>query len=297
MPKFSFFCQLFFAVFSVPLMAQELACNVSINFQQIDGSNRQVFYTLEGALNEFVNTQKWTDKPYEPQERVECNMTFIITSRTDNRFTASLQVSAFRPVYGSNYKTPIFNFKDNAISFQYTEFDPLIFNPNLYESNLVSLISFYAYLVLGIDADTFALKGGDPFYKQALEVVNLAQQGGFDGWNPKRNQLNRFSLVDQILSDAHKEYREVLYAYHRDGFDSFTTDTKKSKEAIREALLKFSVLFKRAQNTFLIRVFFDAKSDEVVSVFKEGPEVAHAGLVSLLEQIYPVNSFRWKEIK
>jgi hypothetical protein len=280
----------------ITVNSQELNCTLSINADQVGVSNKQVFQTLERALAELVNKQQWTNKVYKSHERIDCGMTLIITSYTNTTFSGTLQVNAVRPVFGSNYKTPVFNFKDNAISFEYTEFEPLIYNASIYQSNLISLMSYYAYMIIAIDADTFSSKGGEAYFKQALDIVNLAQQGNYLGWEPKRNSLNRYSLVDLILSDAHKEYRNVLYGYHRLGMDLFSTDKVTGKNEILTQLMTFDDLYKQSQNSFLFRVFFDAKSDEVVEVFKSGPDVETRDLKRLLNRISAPNSSKWKKI-
>ena len=276
--------------------SQELNCTFSINSDQVGVSNKQVFQTLERSLTELVNKQQWTNRVYKSHEKIECGMTLIITSYTNTTFSGTLQVNAVRPVFGSNYKTPIFNFKDDAISFKYTEFEPLIYNASIYQSNLISLMSYYAFMIIAIDADTFSLKGGEAYYKQGLDIVNLAQQGNFSGWEPKRNALNRYSLVDLILSDAHKEYRNVMYGYHRLGMDVFSTDKIKGKNEVLVQLMTFEDLYKQSQNSFLFRVFFDSKSDEVVEVFKSGPDVDSEDLVRLLNKISAPNNSKWKKI-
>lgn len=289
---------LFFVILSFTnVTAQELNCSITINSDQVSGSNKQVYTTLERALTEFVNTKQWTSKVYKQEERIDCGMTLIINSQENTTFSGTLQVNAVRPVYGSNYKTPIFNYKDDAISFEYIEFSPLIYNPASYESNLVSLISYYVYMIIAIDADTFQLNGGDPFYEQALDIANLAQQGNNSGWETKRNSLNRYSMADLMLSPAHKEYREVMYGYHRNGMDVFASDKKAAKDEILNQLLSFEALNVRSQNSYLFRIFFDAKSDEVVEIFKDGPTVEVRNLKRLLDRISAPNSSKWKDIK
>nr|WP_193316085.1 DUF4835 family protein [Flavicella marina] len=278
-------------------MAQELNCTFSINSDQIGVSNKQVFQTLERALSDFVNKRQWTNKSYKNHEKIECGMTLIINSRNNNTFSGTLQVNAVRPVFGSTYKTPIFNFKDDAISFDYVEFEPLIYNPATFESNLVSLMSYYVYMILAIDADTFQNKGGDVYYEQALDIVNLAQQGNYSGWEAKRNSLNRFSLVDLIMSNAHREYRQVMYRYHRYGMDVFSSEPLGAKVEIKEQLMTFGDLYKRSQNSFLFRIFFDAKSDEVVEVFKSGPKLETKDLRDLLSRVSATNNSKWKKMK
>lgn len=281
----------------VNVHAQELKCTVTVNADQLSGTNKQVFSTLEKALTDFVNNRQWTNKVFKTQERIECGITLIMTSQNNGNFTGTLQVNAVRPVYGSSYKSPILNFKDNAIAFEYVEYEPLIYNPNAYESNLVSLISYYIYMILAIDSDTFAYQGGQNFYEQALNIANLAQQSGYEGWDAKRNTLNRFTLVDQILSTAHQEYRQIMYSYHREGFDMFATDEKKAKNTILENLLLFNNLWSRSRNSFLFRFFFDAKADEIVEVFKDGPTVNTGDLKRMLRRISAPNNAKWENIK
>jgi len=292
------YCYVFVFLMSVAFAdAQELNCSIKINSEQLSGTNKQIFATLEATLNEFVNNKQWTTKSYKKQERVECGMTFIISSQNSNSFTGTLQITALRPVYGSSYKTPIFNFKDSDIVFNYVEFEPLVYNSTTFESNLVSIVSFYVYVILGIDADTFSPMGGEDFYKQAMEIATLAQQGNYEGWAAKRNRLNRYGLIDQMLIAGHKEYREVLYAYHRKGFDNFSTDKTTAKTALLEGLLLFDKLYNRHKNTFLIRTFLDAKADEIVQVFKDGPSLDTSKLISVLSRVSAGNISKWKQFK
>jgi hypothetical protein len=173
----------------------------------------------------------------------------------------------------------------------------LVCNAAAYESNLISLISYYAYMILGIDADTFALKGGETYYQQAMDIVNLAQQGNYSGWDPKRNSLNRYSLVDLILSNAHKEYREIMYGYHRNAMDVFVENSEMAKNEILTQIMSFEALNKRSQNSFMFRIFFDAKSDEIVDIFNSGPKLEVRDLKKLLNRISAPNSEKWKKIK
>lgn len=290
------FVFLLFLVLIHPLMGQELKCTIEINADQITRTNKQVFATLKTALTEFVNQQKWTDVVYNKNEKVYCGMTFIITAQTGNSFTGTLQVNAVRPVFGTSYNSPIFNYKDTNISFQYTEFEPLNFNPNTYDSNLISLMAFYAYTILGIDADTFAFKGGEIYFQKAMDVANLAQQSNDQGWVLKRNQANRFSLLDQILSTAHEEYRSTLYTYHRKGLDVFSKKESEAKDEIGRSIFTLEKLFKKNRNSFLIRTFFDAKADEIVNVFQGGKEQNKKEVLASLRRISPVNLTKWQKI-
>ena len=294
------FKQLFLFVFFLTLMhpvsGQELDCTIEINANQITRTNKQVFETLKTALTEFVNQQKWTDVTYNENEKVSCGMTFIITAQSGKNFTGTLQVNAVRPIFGTSYSAPILNFNDKNISFEYTEFEPLNFNPNAYDSNLISLMAFYAYVILGTDADTFAFKGGESYFQKAMDVANFAQQSNDDGWTLKRNQANRFSLLDQILSSAHEEYRKALYTYHRKGMDVFSTNESEAKEAIGQSILTLEKLFRKNRNSLLIRTFLDAKADEIVNVFQDRKYNNKKEVLATLRRISPVNLTKWQKI-
>lgn len=279
------------------LEAQELNCVIDINSAQITSSNKQVFKTLENALTDFVNKKQWTNKRYNKNERVDCGISIIISSQNSNSFTGTMQVNAVRPVFNSTYKSPIFNFKDSNVAFDYVEFEPLNFNATIFESNLISLISFYVYTILGVDADTFSLKGGEEYFQMAMDIANLAQQSGVDGWIAKRNQLNRYALIDQLTSTVHEDYRIAMYQYHRKGFDIFSEKKKEAKKEILDAIMLFEQLNVKDRNSFLIRTFFDAKANEIVEVFKEKDNTNTSKLKSLLGRISAVNNTKWKKIK
>ena len=280
------------------LNAQELNCQVTINADQIQSSNTQVYTTLQNAISEYLNNTKWTNNNYKPQEKVQCALIFNILDQPSlNEFRGSLQVQVSRPVFNTSYQTPIFNFKDNDLVFSYTEFQPLIFNENSFDSNLVSILTFYAYTILGIDADTFALNGGQEFHQKAENVVNQAQQGGFSGWNRVDGNTTRFQLNDNILSPAFQGFRTALYNYHLKGLDIMADDKKEAKRVISEAVLEMRQVFNRRPNAFLLRVFMDTKSDEIVDVFSDGPATNNAELKEVLLRIYPSFSTKWEKIK
>ncbi len=204
--------QIVIALFAViQLNAQELNCTITVNADKIPGSNKQIFTTLQTSLNEFVNQKRWTNFNYKPQELINCNLTLTILEQTGTDFKGHIQIQASRPVYNSTYLTPVFNFKDDNFSFQYTEFEPLQFNENSFESNLVSVISFYVYTILGMDADTFSLNGGTAYFTKAQDIVVQAQQSGYAGWNQNDGSKTRFILVDNMLSPTYDMFRSAMY--------------------------------------------------------------------------------------
>ncbi len=281
------------------LNAQELNCTIKVNAAQVSQTNLQIFQTLERSLNDFVNKTRWTDKQYKTQERINCSMVINIRQYESDQFVAdNIQVSASRPVYNSTYETPVFNHQDPDFSFRYLEFEPLVYNPNNFQSNLVSVITYYIYIILGVDADTFKLNGGQAYFKEAQKILNLAQQSGFSGWNQADSGVRtRFWLIDNLLSNTFKEYHTVMYNYHRIGLDSMAEDPKGAKQKIAGAIRLFDIMNNRRPNSFLIQTFFDAKSDEVQAIFSEGPTVNVVSTVETLNRIAPFFASKWEDIK
>jgi hypothetical protein len=276
---------------------QELNCLVTVNSDQIPGSNKQIFKTLEKSISEFLNQKKWTSKNVKPQERINCAMTIIVTSWEANRFEASIQVQSTRPVFGSSYASPILNIRDNDFTFRYNEFDQFIFNPTRFDSNLISTIAFYAYIILGADADTFALRGGQEYYKQAENVMLQAQQSGLSAWANQVGKQNKFAFIDNILSAKLSQFRSVAYNYHRNGLDKMSENIKNAKQVIENNLISMQTLFNKTIGNRLIRVFFDAKSDEIINIYSEGPNTrSKQRLLQVLQKISPNNNSKWRKI-
>ncbi|GAL80138.1 hypothetical protein JCM19274_3708 [Algibacter lectus] len=278
-------------------ISQELNCKVIVNAQQTGNENFPIFKTLEKQLTEFVNKTKWTNQKFAPQERVDCSMFINIVEYSGESFSATLQVQSSRPTYGSSYSSPIYNFNDKDFNFRYLEFQNLIFNPTQYESNLVSVLGFHVYMVLGLDADSFAEKGGDPYFKQAQIITNYSQQSNSAGWKLEDGLQSRFALIDNIMSPTFKEFREVMYTYHREGMDVMAENNKKGKQEIASALSTFKDMNSRRPNSFLLRTFFDAKADELEQIFSDGPNVNIVSLKETLQRIAPMHSSKWSNIK
>ena len=291
------FLILFVFFFSLTIQSQELNCQVVINYEQIQGSNRQVFETLEKSISEFVNQKKWTNKTVKPQERINCAMNIIITKRDNNTFEGSIQVQSTRPIYGTSYDSPVLNIRDNDFNFKYNEFDQLIYNPTTFDSNLISMITFYVYVILGVDADTFALNGGEAYLRQAENAMLQAQQSGLAAWSNLVGVQNRFQLIDNLLSPNLKQYRSTVYNYHRKGLDEMTNNVREGKQNIENAIISLERLFNRVIGNPLLRLFFDAKSDEIVNLYSEGPNTrSKQRLLVLLQKISPNNSSKWRKI-
>jgi hypothetical protein len=292
--KFLFIC----FIFSMCLNSQELNCTLVVNAQQTGNENVQVFKTLEKQLNEFINNTRWSSKSFETQERIECSMVINIQNYQTDAFQASIQIQSARPVYNSFYSSSVYNFNDKDFNFNYLEYQNLNFNTTQFESNLVSVIAFHVYMILGMDADTFELNGGSSYYKQARDIVSYSQQSSFKGWEPPAGGAQtRSALINNILSPTFKDFHSILFNYHFTGLDQLAKDIKGGKIALVNSLMKLEVLNKRRPNSFLLRVFFDAKADEISDVFSDGPSVNIAKLVSMLNKVAPTHSNKWKNIK
>ncbi|MGB5667076.1 MAG: DUF4835 family protein [Maribacter sp.] len=285
-----------FTTLCVTVNAQELNCNVTINSDQVSQTNQQVFKTLERSLNDFVNKNKWSNRVYKENEKVNAQMFITITEYESNRFKGNIQIQSSRPVYNTSYESPIFNYKDNQFNFEYVEFQPLIFNENLYESNLVSVISYYVYIILGLDADTFSLEGGSEYFRMAQKIVTQAQSSNSVGWSQSSDR-SRFELVDNLMSNTYREYRVAMYNYHRKGMDILGDNNSTGKQVIAGTMKLFETMINRRPNAFLIQTFFDAKSDEIQNIFSDGPKVDVVKLKETLNRIAPLYSSTWNEIK
>ena len=277
--------------------AQELNCRVEINAEQTGAGNLQVFETLRNAVREFMNNTTWTQADYKQQERIDCSLSIIVSNLDSDLFTASLQVQSSRPVYNATYNTTVFNFNDTDFGFRYTEFQPMAFNPNTFDSNLISTLAFYAYTIIGLDAATFERDGGTPYFETAKQIVNTAQQQGGPGWSAQGNRQNRYQLNEDLLSPNFSDFSEVLYAYHRNGLDYMADDAKEAKQSIAVSLDLFEQLYNSRPNNFLTRIFFDAKADEITQIFSGGPQVNITSLVSTLNKVAPTKSSYWQQIK
>lgn len=290
---FSFFTIIFFGF----TQAQELNCTVTVNYDKITNANTQVFKTLQNSLNEFVNKTTWTTTVFKQNEKINCSMYITLSSYNATQFSGTLQIQSSRPVYNSSYSSPVLSFNDKDFTFKYTEFENLIFNPATFDSNLVSVIAFYCYMIIGTDADTFSENGGTPYLELAQDVANIAIQGGYKGWSQADGNQNRFFLINDMLSSTFRPYREAMFEYHFEGLDKMHEDTTAGKEAVKSALQMLTKVNEIRPNAFLTRVFFDTKSDEIVSLFSGGPKVETASLVESLNKISPLNSSKWVFIK
>ena len=288
---------LFVLLLTSVISAQELNCTVTVVAQQTGNDNNVVFKTLERQLTEFINNTQWTNKKFSPQERINCSFVINVLNHSNDAFSTTLQIQSSRPIFNSSYSSTTYAFNDEDFDFQYLEFQNLVFNPNQFESNLVSVLTFHIYMILGLDADSFKLNGGDEYYRIAQTITNYSQQGNVAGWRLEDGLQSRFALIDNILSPTFKEFRTAFYNYHLKGLDIMNSSPKKGKEEISKVVNELQPMHNRRPNSFLMRVFFDAKANEIADIFKGGPSINITQTVDLLNRIAPLHSSKWRQIK
>nr|WP_317630629.1 DUF4835 family protein [uncultured Flavobacterium sp.] len=277
--------------------AQELNCTVQVDFKQITNANTQIFRTLQTQLNEFMNTTKWTSKNFGKNELIDCSFFIIINSFDGNNLSCSLQIQSSRPGFNSNYNSPILNFNDREFVFSYIENQQLVFNRDVYTSELLSTLAFYANLIIGLDADTYAYKGGDEFLQAAQNIVNTAQSSGGVAWTQGDNKQNRYYLITDLLTSTFEPYRKTLFDYHFIGIDKMVSEQKEAKTNIKNAIINLNAINRVRPNAFITRLFFDAKANEIVNIFSGGPHVETVDLKESLIRLSPLNNTKWNSIK
>jgi hypothetical protein len=293
---------LFFSVcVSAMAFSQSILADVKIDYSQAQSSNTQVYQTLQRSLNNFINSTKWTDDRLKPHERVEANFLILISSRDNNKFTATLQVQSRRPVFNSTYYSPILNLNDTRFNFEYTENEELIFNERKFSGkNLTDVLTFYVYLILGYDADSFTRDGGTEYFKTAQRIANFGQSSRFSGWSETDGLQSRTSLINNILKSDNKTLRTLSYQYHRNGLDIMSESDLRAKNAIGNALLQLEYYTRGSYAQFYpLEIFIQAKKDEISKIFGGGPvsTVNIDKLKEILNTISPKNTSTWSNLK
>ena len=294
MKKYIFFLGLFI---SLHVNAQELFCNIQVNASQIQTSDRKVFQTLQTAIYEFVNNTKWTSASIKNEERIECTFLINIKEKVSNdEFKASIQIQSTRPIYGTSYKSTMLNYLDNNFRFRYLEYQSLEFNENTHLSNLTSVLAYYVYIVLGLDFDTFSEYGGAPYFIKAQNIVNNAQNAREIGWKAFESDKNRYWLVHDLLDTRYEEIHNCYYRYHRVGMDILSEKTDDARYEITEALEELRGIYRDNPSAFILKIFFDAKADEITKIYSEAFPNEQARVIKLLTEIDPANSTKYQAI-
>lgn len=249
--------------------AQELLAQVQVNAQTMAGSNQQVYKTLEKNLKDFINNTSWTGKKLQNFEKIKCNFAIVISEKDGNKYKGALVVQSIRPVYGSTYESPILNLNDTKFGFEYIENENLIFNERQFSGkNLIDVISFYIYIILGYDADSFQDKGGSQWFAKAQQIAQNAQNRGYENWATIDGPKSRGSLVAELMNPNYDSFRSMFYAYHRAGLDNLhNQDPTQAKKIITDQLMKLKFYENTFQQSYPINLFIDTKSDEIFNIF------------------------------
>ena len=287
---------IFFGVLNM-LQAQELNCQVVVNDERAQTTDRMVFRDMEQSFTRFMNERKWTNDSYLPQERIDCNLAITIESMPSVGFyNATVQIQSSRPVYNTNYSTLMFNFADRDWQFAYVESTPLDFGDNVFTTNLTSMLAFYAYVIIGIDNDSFEEFGGEEEFKKALDIVNLAQQSDRPGWQAFQSNRNRYWLVENLNNQDLRLIRKGIYTYHRLAMDQFESKQDESRTLIVNILKDIQIADRNIPNSILKISFFDAKKNELGRIFEKGNPATKREAYNILVSIDPSNTEKYRTI-
>lgn len=278
------------------LSGQELNCTVEVNAQQIQGQEH-VFETLQEAINDYLNTTKFTPAQFSPNEKIDCRFYLTVGEYTDDVIKGDIQIQSTRPVYNSAYTTTLLNLKDNKVEFTYRENEPLVFSETTMESNLTALLNYYAYLILAVDFDTFSPRGGQPFYDRLQTIVQLAQSSGEVGWKAFEDNRNRAAVLGVFTEPQTAEFRDMLYQYHRQGLDQMSISPDKGRSTITQSLGALRKIYQAAPMSVGLTMWRDAKLDEIVNVYSKGSQSERDDVYEMLMQIYPTEQSRLNNIK
>lgn len=281
---------------AVGVSAQELNARVEINTDKIEGSNKDVFTTLQNDLAEFMNSRKWTDAVFANEERIDCSFILTINNYSGNTMSGNLQITASRTVYNSSYTTPIFNFKDDNFSFSYAQYDRLEFNENQYESNLMSIMAFYSYIILGVDFDTYSRFGGQKYFEKAELVANLARTSDDAGWKAYDSDKNRYALISNYMDNGLRGLRELFYDYHRLGLDMMSQNVENGKTQILSSLPALQSMNSAKPFSVSLQNFANCKLNELVDMFRNSSASDKQKVYEILSSVLPTQTSKMKDL-
>ena len=288
---------IFFFIYSFSL-SQELNCRVTLNYSSVPSPNKEMFNSMRQSITEFMNNTQWTNEIFSNEERIDCTILIRINQQiSTDEFSGTISIQSSRPIYKSNYNSTLINLVDDQFRFRFVEFEPLEFNENTHLSNLTSVLAYYAYIIIGLDYDTFSNSGGDSFFIRAQKIVNNAQgDNNATGWKSFEGSKNRYWLVENLLNPDFQLLRKTLYTYHREGMDNFTEKPEFVREVIASSLINLLDVYNQRPKGYLIQLFFDAKTDEIVNIFSKGTIMEANELVNVLTRISPKNADKWQKI-
>lgn len=282
------------------LKAQEVRCNLTVNTQQVTGGSIQldVIESFERQVREFINERRWTNDVIKENEKIEFSMLINITDATGSgSYKAQTQIQTVRPVYNSGYNTAVFSYKDDNFEFVFSQMDVLNFNiQNSSENNLTAMLAYYVYLVIGYDYETFSPFGGKKYFDQALNIANQNANSPFSGWKPLESDKNRYWIVQNMVQPRYENINKCLYMYHRQGLDQMFENPAEGRKKITEALQLLETVYEDVPDAVNIQIFFNAKSSEIIGIYKEATPDEKKKIITLLDRIYPSNTQNWSKI-
>jgi len=288
-------------LFFAPSLAktQELNCNVRINIQKLQTVDPAVFETLEQSIRDFMNNTAWTQEDFALEERIDCNILLTVQEElSPTSFKASLAIQSSRPIFNSEYQTAMLNHIDQDVEFSYQQYQPLQFSTNTFNDNLSSVLSFYAYIILGLDFDSFSLYGGEPYLQIAQDILNQTPQNGqFKGWRSMDGNRNRFWMIENLLSPRVRPYREAMYNYHRYGLDIMAEKPDEGRAVIAQYLDNFQDVYQNYPNSMILQMFLNAKSNEIVEIFKRGTSSEKDKTIRIMSRIDAPNASEYRSIR
>lgn len=288
---------LLFLMIMTALPAQDFQCQLSVNSQQIAGSNRNKFNTLQQELYKFVNDRKWCQYTLKTNERIECAIQITLSEMSGDTYTGTMTIQLQRPIFNTNYKSPVLNFQDKNVKFTYEEGAPLEYVDNSNISQLTSLIAYYLNIFLALDFDTFSLNGGEPYYTLAQGIVNACQTATEPGWKSyETGQRNRYWMTENLTNPTYSKLHEFLYKYHRLGLDVMSESVDVGRASVLDAIRDLQKVNSQKSNIYIVQIFVQAKADEIVNIFKEATPVEKTEVVRLMKQLDPSNSAKYNAI-
>ena len=288
-------------LFCICTTAQELQAKITINHNQIQGTDASVFENLQQTLEQFINDRQWTNYQFQKNERIVCNFNITVTKydQSANKFTCNALIQANRPVYNSSYTTTLYNNKDNDFSFEFAQFDQLTFNEEQIDNQLTALVAYYAYLIIGLDLDSFSPMGGEEVLQRCMNLTNNAQNLSYSGWKSFENDRNRFAIINDYLDGAMKPFRQLQYDYYRNGLDEMANNAERGRTNITTAI---ETQLKKAHDdkplSSLPLIWTDYKKDELANIYKgKGTQKEKESVYEILFSINASQNNSWEKIK
>ncbi|MBL6657297.1 MAG: DUF4835 family protein [Flavobacteriales bacterium] len=266
--------------------------------KEIQISDRQKLQTLQKSVREFVNNRKWTNEVFTEDERIEFNISFNILSKVStDRYAGTLQVQYSRPIFNSSYYSPILNYLDDEIEFDYIETQPLDYNENTHESNLSAILSYYTYIIIGLDYSTFSSNAGNVYLQKAKKIVENAQSAPEGGWKAFESNKNRYWLAEELLDAKYSSFHDVLYNYHRQGLDIMNEDNEKGRGYVTESIESMRKIKQLNPTAFILQLFFNSKADEISNIYSNAYQEEKNRVYKLLSELDPANLNKYNKIK